>query len=82
MNRTARRETKYRQAVHKLINSLHSKRYWPSGILIYRQNSYAPRGKPHTGRRETQSREPVNKVRNLSVYVIPGSVCMFAIPIT
>jgi hypothetical protein len=45
MNRTARRVIKYRQAVHKLITSLHSKRYRTSGTLIHRQNSHAPRGK-------------------------------------
>jgi hypothetical protein len=32
-------------------------------MLIYRQNSYARSGKRHTCRRETQSREPVNKVK-------------------
>jgi hypothetical protein len=38
-------------------------------MLILRQNSYAPRGKQRTGRREAQSREPVNKVKNkLCVY--------------
>jgi hypothetical protein len=40
----------------QLLTSLYSKRYRPSGILIHRQNSYAPRSKRHTGRRETQSR--------------------------
>jgi hypothetical protein len=59
-NSTARRETQRRQAVHKLITSIHSKRYRPSGMLINRQNSYAPRGKRRTGRRE-----PLNKVRKL-----------------
>jgi hypothetical protein len=57
MNPAARRETQRHQAVHKLITSLHSKRYLPSGILIHRQNSHAPRGKQHTGHREV-----VNKV--------------------
>jgi hypothetical protein len=60
MNRTARRETQCRQAVHKLITSLHSKRYRPSGMPIHRQNSYAPTGKHRTGHCEAQSREPVN----------------------
>jgi hypothetical protein len=32
-------------------------RYRPSGMLIYRQKSYAPRGKRRTCRREDQSRE-------------------------
>jgi hypothetical protein len=63
MNRTARRETKCRPAVHKLIISLHSVRYRPSGMVIHRPNSYAPRGKHGTGRREAQSREPVNKFK-------------------
>jgi hypothetical protein len=39
MNRTAYREIKCRQAVHKLITSLHSKSFRSSGILIRRQNS-------------------------------------------
>jgi hypothetical protein len=38
-------------------------------MLIHRQNSYAPCGKQRTGRREAQSREPVNKVKELSVHV-------------
>jgi hypothetical protein len=32
-------------------------------MLIHRQNSYAPRSKQLTGRREAQSRERVNKVK-------------------
>jgi hypothetical protein len=36
-------------------------------MLIHRKNSYAPRGKQRTGRREGQRREPVNKVKKLSV---------------
>jgi hypothetical protein len=63
MNRTARRETQCRQAVHKLIISLHSERYRRSGLLIHLQNSYAPRSKQRTGRREAQRRQPVNKVK-------------------
>jgi hypothetical protein len=39
-------------------------------MLIHRQNSYAPRGKQHTGHREAQSREPFNKVKKLSVETI------------
>jgi hypothetical protein len=62
MNRTARHDTKCSQVVHKLITSFHSKRYQPSGILIHRQNSYAPRDKQCTGRREA-----VNKVKKNSV---------------
>jgi hypothetical protein len=42
MNRTARCETQCREAVYKLITSIHSKRYW----LIHRQNSYAAGGAP------------------------------------
>jgi hypothetical protein len=64
MNHTARRETEYRQAVHKLITSLHSKRYRPSGMLIHRQNLYAPRSKWRTGRRE-----PVNKVKKKTLCI-------------
>jgi hypothetical protein len=63
MNRTPRRETRCRQAIRKLITSLHSKRYRPSKMLIHRQNSYAPSGKQRTGRREAQSREPANKLK-------------------
>jgi hypothetical protein len=37
-------------------------------MLIHLQNSYALRGKQRTGRREAQSREPVNKVK-LYVYL-------------
>jgi hypothetical protein len=36
-------------------------------MMIHRQNSYMPRGKHRTGRREAQSCEPVNKVKKLSV---------------
>jgi hypothetical protein len=36
-------------------------------MLIRRQNPYAPRGKQRTRRREAQSREPVNKLKELSV---------------
>jgi hypothetical protein len=52
----------------QVIYFFHSKRYRPSGMLIHRQNSCAPRGKQRTRRREAQSREPVNKVKNLFVY--------------
>jgi hypothetical protein len=51
----------------KLIAYLDSKRHRPSGMLIPLQNPYAPRSKQHTGRREAQSHEPVNKGKNLSV---------------
>jgi hypothetical protein len=64
MNRTAGR-----QAVHKLITDIHSKRYRPSGMLIYRENFYAPHGKQRTGRRVAQSREPIKKVKKLYVYI-------------
>jgi hypothetical protein len=63
MNRTARRETYCRQVVKKLITSFHSKRFWSSGLLIHRQNSYEPRSKRCTGRREKHSREPVNNIK-------------------
>jgi hypothetical protein len=48
-------------------SALQFKRYLPSGMLIHRQNSYEPLGNQRTGRREAQSREPVNKVKKLSV---------------
>jgi hypothetical protein len=51
----------------KLITSLNAKLYWPSGILSHRQNSYALRSRLCTGHREAQSREPVNKGKNLRV---------------
>jgi hypothetical protein len=54
---------------HKLIISLHSESFRPSGMLIHRQNSYAPSGKQRTGRRGTQSREPVNNNNKLSVFL-------------
>jgi hypothetical protein len=52
----------------KLITSLHSERYRPSGVLVHRQNLYAPRSRWCTGRREAQRREPVNKIRT-SLYM-------------
>jgi hypothetical protein len=45
----------------KLITSLDSKRYRPSGILIHRQKSYASRSRWYTIRREAQSLEPLYK---------------------
>jgi hypothetical protein len=39
-------------------------------MLIRRQNSYAPRGKQRTGRREAQSGEPVNKVKKNSLLLL------------
>jgi hypothetical protein len=54
----------------KLITSLNSKRYQPSGILIHRQNSYAPLSQRCSGRREAQSREPVNECKNRPVRFI------------
>jgi hypothetical protein len=36
-------------------------------MLIHRQNSYAPRSKQRTGRREAHSRKPANKVKKLPV---------------
>jgi hypothetical protein len=38
-------------------------------MLIYRQKSYAPCSTHRTGRREVQSRETVNKVKILLVYL-------------
>jgi hypothetical protein len=47
-------------------------------MLIHRQNSYAPRGKQRTVRREAQSREPVNKVKELPVLTpIPSLLLLF-----
>jgi hypothetical protein len=37
------------------LQLLHSERYRPSGMLIFRKNSYAPLGKRFPGRREAQS---------------------------
>jgi hypothetical protein len=61
INRNAHRETQYRQVVHKLITSLHSKRYRPSSLLIRLQNSYAVSGAPVAVKRWAV--EPVNKVK-------------------
>jgi hypothetical protein len=57
MNRTARHETLYVKRYTKSVTYFNYKRYRPSGILIHRQNSYAPRSWRCTGRREAQSRE-------------------------
>jgi hypothetical protein len=58
-----RRETWCRQAVQKLIStSLHSKRYRPPAMPIHRQNSYAPRSKRRSSRRESD-----NKVRKFCI---------------
>jgi hypothetical protein len=35
--------------------------------MIHRHNSYVPRGKQRTSRREAQSREPANKVKKVCV---------------
>jgi hypothetical protein len=48
----------------KLITSLHSKHYWPSGILIHWQNSYAPCRRQYIGHHEAQCRKPANKGKN------------------
>jgi hypothetical protein len=56
--------------VYKLIISLHSKRYRQSGILIHQQNSYAPRSRRCTGRREAQNPEPVNKVKKNFLHIV------------
>jgi hypothetical protein len=61
---TAHCVTKYRQAVHKLITSLHSKCYWLSGMLIHQQNSYAPHSEWHTGCRGAQSHVPGPHTKN------------------
>jgi hypothetical protein len=62
MNRTALRVTWYRQAVHKF-------NIFPEFPMLsaIRQNSYVPRSRRCIGRREAQSREPVNKRKDLPV---------------
>jgi hypothetical protein len=62
MNCTACRETYWRQVVHKLIASFHSKRYRPSGMLIHQQNVYVPHDQQCTGCHELQNHEPVSRV--------------------
>jgi hypothetical protein len=76
MDRTARREAQCRLAVHKLITSLHSKRYRPTSMLTHWQNSYAPSSKQSTGHREAQSREPVNKLKKI-IRNILGNVTVY-----
>jgi hypothetical protein len=44
-------------------------------MLIHPQNSYVPRGKQRTGRREVQSREPVSEVKVLSLYSVSQEEC-------
>jgi hypothetical protein len=56
MYRTSRRETQCRLAVRKLITSIHSESYRPSGMLIHQENSYAPSGKRRPGHRGAQIR--------------------------
>jgi hypothetical protein len=48
INRTARRETQCRLALHKLITSIHSECYRPSGMFIHFWNSCAPSSKQRT----------------------------------
>jgi hypothetical protein len=69
MNRTAHRETYAVKRSTKLITSFNSKYYRPSGILIHQQNSYPPRRRRRAGRREAQSREPVDRGKNL-LYIV------------
>jgi hypothetical protein len=78
MNRTALRETYCRQAVHKVS----SKFYRPSDILIHRQNSYTLRSRRCTGRREAQSRVPVNKGKNVPVYLNVVKFVYFGVVLT
>jgi hypothetical protein len=44
-------------------------------MLILRQNSYVPRGKQRTGRREAQSREPVSKVKKKTLHLFYITSC-------
>jgi hypothetical protein len=53
--------------VYELIIFLHSKRYLPSSMLNYRQNSHASRSTQRTGRREARGRELVNTIKILPV---------------
>jgi hypothetical protein len=69
MDPKGRRETYCRQAALKLITFFHSKRYQSSGMLIHWKNSYVPRSKQRTGRRE-----PANKIRKLSVTYIKNKI--------
>jgi hypothetical protein len=47
-----------------------SERYWPSGMLIHRQNLYAPSSKRWTGRREAQSHGTGQQSKNpLCIYI-------------
>jgi hypothetical protein len=46
------------------------KRYRPSGMLIHgKENSFAHRSKQRSGCREAQSREPLNKIKNIYIYL-------------
>jgi hypothetical protein len=42
-------------------------------MLIHRKYSYTLRAKQRTGRREAQSREPVNKIRKTLCILVMGS---------
>jgi hypothetical protein len=46
------------------LQLLHFERYWPTGILIHRQNTCSPRSWQYIGRHEIQSCELVNKGNN------------------
>jgi hypothetical protein len=67
MDRTARHKKQGRQAVHKLNNSFHSQRCLPLGMMIHRQNSYAPCSQRGTARREAQGRRSGQQNKNTIV---------------
>jgi hypothetical protein len=50
--------------VNKVRTFLHSERYRLSDMLIHQQNSYAPRSKRRTGRRDAQGRETGQQSKN------------------
>jgi hypothetical protein len=53
----------------KLITSLNSKDYRPSGMINHRQNSYLTHNWWCTGHYEAHSREPVNNHKNFPVQI-------------
>jgi hypothetical protein len=73
MNHTASPELQCRQGIHKLITSVHSKSYRPSGMLIHRQNSHAPLSQQHTDRREMQNRGTGHESKKSSLYVVDAT---------
>jgi hypothetical protein len=62
---------------------LHSKHYWPTGILIHRQNLYAPHSRRCTSCCEAQLHEPVNRGKNHPILeaVISGTSRTKGLPV-